>query len=160
MIDAPYRHESDTSREAAARLTTADKNRNLILDRLREQGEYGITIDEMSAWLEVPPNAISGRFSELVEANKISKTPMRRNTRSDRAAVVYVLGGWASRLPPAPVCPPALDSQLEKYKAQQAAYGHGHVIPRNDGKREPCGGPSLCKVCRMARAYFESRTAP
>lgn len=161
MIDAPFRHESDTSRAAAEKLTTAQRNRSYAMGYIRSQGSEGATIDEVCIHLtsllgrEVPPNAISGRFIELEKQGMVSKTPMRRKTRAGRDAVVYIAGSWKDNLPPAPKPPPPQDSQLEVYRRGQAAYGHGHVIPRNDGRKEGCGGIHACGSCRKAKAYFD-----
>lgn len=157
MVDAGYRHESDTSREAAEKLTTAQRNRALALDFIKSKGREGATIDEVCVFLsemlgrEVPPNAISGRFSELVDAGAICKTPLRRKTRSGKTAVVYYVGRWSDYVD----APQPPQSQIDKYRAAQAISGHGHVIPRNDGRREGCGGPSVCRQCRQAKAYFD-----
>lgn len=160
-----FRHESDTSREAAERLTTAQRNRHIALDFIKGRGADGATIDEVCVHLsqvlarQVPPNAISGRFKELEEQRVITKTPQRRKTRSGRNAVVYVAGSWSDIMLPdsrqAPVQTPQA-SRVDMYKAKLRVTGHGHVIPRNDGRREGCGGVHSCKVCRMEKAYFDN----
>lgn len=158
-----FRHESDTSREAADRLTTAQRNRHAALDFIRSRGLEGATIDEVCVHLsgllgrDVPPNAISGRFIELEGQELVSKTPMRRKTRSGRNAVVYIAGSWRDNMaPPAPVTIGQPPSQVENYKTKLRHTGHGHVIPRNDGRREGCGGVTSCKICRMEKQYFEN----
>ena len=129
-----YRHESDTSREAAERcVTAAQKNRRLALDYIRAQGMDGATIDEVCVYLskalgrQVPPNAISGRFIELEGQEVISKTPQRRKTRSGRRAVVYIAGSWKDFIPgegSGPVMARAEpQSQVEAYKAKLRATG-------------------------------------
>lgn len=151
-----YQHGSDTSRHAADTLTTAHKNRQILLDLLKRRGLEGCTIDEFAQALGVPPNAISGRFSELETDGKICKTPQRRKTRSGKPAVVYLLGSWVDNvLPQARIAPPPpQESLVKKYRAIQAVHGHGHVIARNDGRREGCGGPGICRICRQAKNYF------
>jgi hypothetical protein len=164
-----YRHESDTSRAAAERLTSAQKNQRAALRFIRERGLHGATIDEVCVFLstilerQVPPNAISGRFIELEAKELISKTPQRRKTRTGRNAVVYVAGTWRDHVEaaPAPVSRPDAvqahrPSQVHVYKAKLAATGHGHVVPRNDGRKDGCGGLVSCKICRMERDYFEN----
>lgn len=158
-----FRHESDTSREAADRLTTAQRNRHAALDFIRSRGLEGATIDEVCVHLsgllgrDVPPNAISGRFIELEGQELVSKTPMRRKTRSGRNAVVYIAGSWRDNMaPPAPVTIGQPPSQVENYKTKLRHTGHGHVIPRNDGRKEGCGGVTSCKICRMEKQYFEN----
>jgi hypothetical protein len=161
---APFRHESDTSREAAERLQTAQRNRTLALEFIKSKGMEGATIDEVCVYLtgllgrdrEIPPNAISGRFSQLCEEGLISKTPMRRKTRTGRAAVVYIAGRWADHA--APPAPPSQQSPADRildYEAKLQARGHGHVVRRVDGKREGCGGVGVCKICKQERAYMD-----
>lgn len=172
-----YRHESDTSREAAEQCTTAHKNRRIALDFIKERAADGATIDEVCVHLskvlgrQVPPNAISGRFKELEEQGVITKTPMRRQTRSGRRAVVYLAGSWKDLMPAESrmttiqvTTPPegrmvAPPSQVEMYKAKLRVSGHGHVIQRNDNRKEGCGGPGICRVCRMEKQYFENLEA-
>lgn len=156
---APFRHESDTSREAAKTLTTAQARRQALLDILARNGMDGITIDEFAKHLSVAPNDISGRFTELEAVGKICKTPMRRKTRSGKAAVVYLIGKWTDYMQTdaqPPSRPEAAPSRLAEYKALQAVNGHGHVIPRNDSKREGCGGVSICRQCKQAQSYFNA----
>lgn len=153
-MDHPgYRHESDTSREAAETLTTAQVYRQALLDQLERRGMEGITIDEFAQAMSVPPNAVSGRFSELANVDKICKTPMRRKTRSGKNACVYLLGKWTDHMVPAAEPTPA--EKLRDLKTKLAMTGHGHVIPRNDGKREGCGGTYSCRVCKQEKAYLE-----
>lgn len=152
--DTPgYHHSSDTARHAAE-TTNAAQGRSAALEYIQAQGARGATIDEVAQRFNKPPNAVSGRFIELEKADRISKTPMRRKTRSGKPAVVYIAGSWRDSVPPVPIYPPPPDSQLATYKRQQAVHGHGHVIPRNDGRKEGCGGVSLCRICRQAKAYF------
>jgi hypothetical protein len=33
--------------------------------------------------------------------------------------------------------------------------GHGHVFPRPDGRRLPCGGPGACPTCTPLRAQLD-----
>lgn len=166
-----FRHESDTSREAAEKLSSAQRNRAIALQYIKDQGLTGATIDEVCVHLskvlsrQVPPNAISGRFIELEQQEVISKTPQRRKTRSGRNAVVYIFGSWRERALPdnqqAPVMPKPVDntaaamaSQVSTYRAKLSVVGHGHVVPRLDGRREGCGGTARCRQCRLESEYF------
>lgn len=47
------------------------------------------TIDEVAAILAKPPNAVCGRFNELEKESLITKTQMRRKTRSGSTATVW-----------------------------------------------------------------------
>lgn len=168
--DTPgYQKISDTSREAADKVAgTAERRRQMVLAYIKGCGEAGATIDETAAHFSdlkgapVYPNAISGRFKELEELELICKTPLRRKTRSGSRAVVYLAGKWTDRVAamPDPVSHPETPaSQIAIYKAKQAVHGHGYVIPRNDGTRRGCGGPSICRDCKQAKAYFEHMQA-
>lgn len=154
-IPAAYRHESDTSREAAETLTTAKKRRRELLDLLEARGIEGVTIDEFARHLSVAPNDISGRFSELQNKGLISKTPMRRKTRAGKSACVYVLGQWVDHAGKHEQVISANHSKLHEYKAKLARAGHGHVVPRADGKKEGCGGVHSCRICKIEKDYFD-----
>ncbi|HET8687638.1 MAG TPA: hypothetical protein VFM18_13385 [Methanosarcina sp.] len=50
----------------------------------------------------------------------------------------------------------ALSSDSSSSPTVQASnLGHGHVIPRPDGFRARCGGPSFCKVCRAEQGLID-----
>lgn len=161
-----YQRHSDTSREAADKLTGQGLQHRLILEAMTRNGMKGLTIDEAAAMLtdhlerHIHSGTAAARMGELEKAGKVCKTPQRRKTRSGRNAVVYLKGSWTDYMVPAegPVSMPHVTppSQIETYKAQQAQHGHGHIIPRNDGRKEGCGGPSLCRICKQVKAYFES----
>lgn len=147
MTRSEYRQQAQTSKEAAEKLQTAQRNRAMALEFIFSRGEHGATIDEVCVFIsgklgrEVPPNAISGRFGELEKNGFIYKNGMTRKTRCNRSAFVY-LHQSASRL-------------LE-FKKQQCKTGHGHVFPRFDGHKERCGGPVKCKECKQVKSYIEN----
>lgn len=62
-----------------------------ITGQLAARGDHGMTMDEMSEWLGVAPNRISGRFTELVVQGVIVKTEHRRKTRTGKVAAIYRL---------------------------------------------------------------------
>jgi predicted ArsR family transcriptional regulator len=53
----------------------------------------GITTDEISNLFGKPPNAISGRLTELKKDGLIVATDRRRKTRTGRYARVFVVAG-------------------------------------------------------------------
>lgn len=168
MSIAPYQRGSDTSREAAEKVSNSAGIRAMVLAHIKAEGRAGATIDEVAIYLSdalgrmVAPGTASARVKELEDAGAICKTPERRKTRSGRNAVVYLAGRWTDYAVPqgGPETHGAAEKQkqsrLAEYKARQAQYGHGHVIPRNDARKEGCGGPSICKQCRQVKLYFEA----
>ncbi len=64
------------------------KLRQDVLDAITSAGSYGITVDELSEKWDVPPNAISGRFTELAKEGAIERIG-RRKTRTGNAAGVW-----------------------------------------------------------------------
>ena len=67
-------------------------DRVTVLALIRQQGSYGATLDELSACLNRPPNALSGRLCELraCEPPAIRCTEATRPTRTGAKARVYV----------------------------------------------------------------------
>lgn len=74
----------------------ADKTVKKQLDRaaiywyIKAARHYGHTLDELSVLMDRPPNAISGRLTELKVQGKIVYTGRKRRTRSGCLALVYV----------------------------------------------------------------------
>lgn len=180
----PYRHESDTSRIAAESVKNHEAQVELAYEFIRDRGTYGATGDEIAEYLteftgrDVYTNTASARLNQLLTATppRITKTPMRRNTRAGRPAVVHIAGAsWAALLPdhvppppPAearpvgvvlPPCAPPPPSQLAVLRQRLALTGHGHVVPRIDGSKQGCGGVYACKSCRQEKAYFDALAA-
>lgn len=50
--------------------------------RIVDAGRYGVTLDELSHRHNVPPNAISGRITELARQCLVVRTAQRRETRA------------------------------------------------------------------------------
>ncbi|HEY1066544.1 MAG TPA: hypothetical protein VGE52_10560 [Pirellulales bacterium] len=89
--------QADTSLDAhrsSAVHAEADREEilNLIAGRL-----HGLTCDEYAELTGRPPNAVSGRFSELRDKGAIVDSGVRRKTRSNCTAKV-----WKLAPPPAP----------------------------------------------------------
>ena len=70
-----------------ARKADADRQRAKVLREIVKAKDYGITVDELSAYWGVPPNQISGRFSELKRSGDIEKIGTRP-TRGGKSAGV------------------------------------------------------------------------
>lgn len=174
MIDAPYRHESDTSRQAAEGVSRHLKSDNeIVLDFIKSRGQQGATIDEVAVYLtaisdndrEVPIGTASARINGLLKEKSITKTPMKRKTRSGYTAVVHIVGTWVDNIVHES---PDLDASerqhriaeaelaMKKFKSGQSVFGHGHVVDRNDGRKEGCGGPrnKICRTCSQAEQYM------
>lgn len=88
--DTPgYQAHSETSKEAADKLN-AGTLRSEILDRIEIGGYFGRTADELSIQFDTPQSTIGARLRELELADQVIKTKMKRKTRYDRNAFVYV----------------------------------------------------------------------
>ena len=66
------------------------ERRKSILRCIVDAGDFGVTVDEISQRLSVPPNAVSGRVTELKKAGLCRHTETRRRTRSGYSAAVIV----------------------------------------------------------------------
>lgn len=73
-----------------ATIGTHAERRKSILRCIIDAGAYGITVDEISERLGVPPNAISGRVTELKRQGLCRHTDARRRTRAGSSASVIV----------------------------------------------------------------------
>ncbi len=85
-----YQNHSETSKRAWDDYDSAplkDRIKN-VLSNLRD---YGATIDELSFLTGKVQGTISARMRELEDEKMVVKTNMRRETRSGREALVYVL---------------------------------------------------------------------
>lgn len=79
---------ADTSVEANRKVQKT-KDQELIYGYIYHAGRFGHTLDELSIMLLRPPNALSGRLTELVRAGKIVVSEERRTTRTGSRARVY-----------------------------------------------------------------------
>lgn len=98
LFDVPLdpcarRHGGDPESAAAFRATRSDSQRETVYAaccELHARFRRGVTLDEVAAWMEVPPNRISGRISELTRRGLLLWTGLRRLTRAHCVAKVYV----------------------------------------------------------------------
>lgn len=67
-----------------------ETDRATVLTLIRAQGGAGMTLDEVSAALGRPPNALSGRICELRRQAAIRRSEATRKTRAGARAQVYV----------------------------------------------------------------------
>lgn len=161
-----YQEHSDTSQEAAENVSGKAKMHAIMCEFIKINAADGATIDECAVRLsaalqrDVPIGTVSARMIELERAGSVSKTPARRKTRSKRNAVVYVWGSWAEqivpvdKLKPIPQKPCPANSPLSQLEEAQGRSGHGWVIPRADGKKNECGGPSKCYICHQVHGHY------
>lgn len=92
--EAGFSKNSDTSKEAAQKLTGKDALYEIILDLLRTV-KKGFTVDEAKVLIEdrakkeYDRSTIAARFTELKAIGKIQETPETRKTPRGRNAHVY-----------------------------------------------------------------------
>ena len=90
-----FQSHSSTSREAAAKNTSAGAQRDHVEAFIARGGRYGATTDEVRNYLLdkrlIHKNSImSARVRELELSGRIVKTTMKRKTLAGRQANVYV----------------------------------------------------------------------
>lgn len=90
LFSAPYQKHSETSREAAEKLYSAENLRAQILDEIRHRKADGRTGDELSEWFGLAPGTISARLIELERAGDIVRLDQTRKTQSNRKAYIYI----------------------------------------------------------------------
>ena len=81
---------AETSVEAN-KAVRKERDRELIYGHIQAARHYGHTLDELSVLQDRPPNAISGRLTELQAQGKIVHTGRKRQTRSGCSARVYTI---------------------------------------------------------------------
>lgn len=94
--DTPgYARDSDTSREAAEKLTGKEFLHRHIVNFLTSKGTHGATVDETKELLEEKTrreydrSTIAARFTELEAAGRIVRTEATRKSARGRRASVY-----------------------------------------------------------------------
>lgn len=86
------RHGGNPESDAAFGAGDKGHDRERVYEFIAARGEYGATLDEVSAAFERPPNALSGRITDLHEAAKIYRKPGEtRPTRTGANAAVWVV---------------------------------------------------------------------
>lgn len=83
------RHGGVETSVAADKKVQKEADRELIYGYIVASRHYGHTLDELSVLLNRPPNAISGRLTELCYQRKIIYSGRKRLTRSGCLARVY-----------------------------------------------------------------------
>ncbi len=90
LFDITARRHKGNQQSTAAFHVIKDKitsSQEMILAAIKESGEEGATLDEICHYFNMPPNAISGRISELKAMGKIYKSGTRK-TRSGCSAAI------------------------------------------------------------------------
>lgn len=82
------KHGGNPESAGAFNAVATNIQRERVFKAIELSGVEGRTVDEISEAFGVPPNAISGRFTELKKENWIVKIGTRK-TRSGNAAGVY-----------------------------------------------------------------------
>ena len=59
----------------------------IVFDVIDASGAIGVSLSEICAALERPPNAISGRITELKKSGLITKTGCRINPQGNRESI-------------------------------------------------------------------------
>jgi hypothetical protein len=84
--DTSINHGTQSRNETyAAVAADHDIARSKWYTRIIASGRYGVTLDELSHRYNVPPNAISGRITELAREQLVVRTAQRRETRASTA---------------------------------------------------------------------------
>lgn len=101
----PYQPHSETSKEAADRLTSKRHMYGVILTSLLAAETEGLTGDELLGRFspETHRGTVSARLIELEREGEIVKTNRTRKSRLNRPSSIYVLSKFATetdRLPP------------------------------------------------------------
>lgn len=68
--------------------------------RIVAAGASGVTLDELSRQYDLPPNAFSGRVTELQQRGLVVRTKERRKTKSGKNASVIVARCWLDKPQP------------------------------------------------------------
>lgn len=82
------KHGGDRESKAAFKRVDTDTDMAMILEIIR-RSRSGVTLDDVSAAIGRPPNAISGRFTSLKASGQIVATGETRPTRSGASAKIY-----------------------------------------------------------------------
>lgn len=136
MNTLPYQKHSETSIDAAMQNTTAHTIRNDALKLIMLAGVFGLIADEVAAKLKQVPNLIASRIKELEDQGHIIKTKLKRKTRRDRLAFIYVHARyWTESMSKAPVKKISANEEkrcfLIAMKKHIDQYGHINITPDN-----------------------------
>lgn len=106
VVDSVDQGPASRNETYAAVQADHDVARSKWYTRIVAAGRYGVTLDELSHRYNVPPNAISGRITELAREKLVIRTAQRRETRAstpDRRITAAVI--VATRFLTDPVTP-------------------------------------------------------
>jgi transcription initiation factor IIE alpha subunit len=108
IFDLPCQQHSETSRLASAKIApTAHTLRQAVLRCLVSAGLDGLTDEEMQDRIPMQPSTQRPRRVELVRSGHVIDSGRKRETRSGRSAVVWVIA------PPPGEQPQVIEYRLE-----------------------------------------------
>ena len=86
----PIAHSNETTSKEAAKsmISSADAIRNRVLEAV--VSSRGATCDELECVLSLSHQTCSARIRELALMGKIKDSGLKRKTRSDRSAIVWI----------------------------------------------------------------------
>lgn len=84
------KHQGAETSVEADKAVRKERDRELIYGYIKTARHFGHTLDELSVILDRPPNAISGRLTELRLAGRIVISDVTRKTRAGVSARVYI----------------------------------------------------------------------
>lgn len=87
---APYARDSDTSAAAAGSID-GPALRRLVRHAILKAGRRGLTCDEVEVLLDMRHQTASARIRELALRGAVHDSTVRRRTRSNRSAIVWVV---------------------------------------------------------------------
>lgn len=88
---APHVASSDTSQQAAAEIGPhLGRLQALVFDFIESRGGVGATDEEVQLGLDLSPSTQRPRRIELAGKGLIKRSPLKRKTKSGRAAQVWV----------------------------------------------------------------------
>lgn len=129
---AGYQKHSETSQDAANDLQSAKGMRDQVVKYIKHSNTSGMTCDEIFGFFDqsidnrVAPGTISARLIELERDGSIIKSNIKRKTRHNRNAFVYVAKAyWTEAMGKAPT-PVSKASKLSE--ADKAAITLGKTL--------------------------------
>jgi hypothetical protein len=132
QTDVPFVVGSDTSQQAAKdKLPTAMSDEARVLAFIDKCGGHGATDDEIEVALQMLHQNASARRYALASKGLVVDSGVRRRTRSNRRAVVWVVNVDPASAKPVPR-PPSLRKQLRE------AREHADALDRNWANLHEC----------------------
>lgn len=118
----------------------SEEVRSLAIGNIR--GAVGRLIED---GVLVPADEIDRRVIEAVDGARSIKAARTSASEEDGTSLQNLQRTYA-----------LADRPGALIEASIAAHGHGHVLPRTDGTKMRCGGPSVCKRCATDKGLLEA----